>query len=237
MVTARAAEIDVRASVLQAATRLFAAHGFDGTAIQDVADAVGVSKPAVLHHFASKEVLRLSVLDAILEHWRGKLPRLLVAATASEARFDAVFGELHRFFSADRDRARVVLREALDRPVEARKLLAGTVRPWVQAIAGYIRAGQASGRHHADVDPEAYVVHMLELVLAATAAAPVTTAGLGDGDAGARTRFDRELARIARASLFTSGAKAPAPPIPDGAASGPKPRAPAEPPPRRKRAR
>jgi TetR/AcrR family transcriptional regulator len=232
MVAPRAPDVDVRASVLQAATRLFAAHGFDGTAIQDVADAVGVSKPAVLHHFASKEQLRLAVLAAILDHWQATLPRLLLAATASEERFDAVFGELHRFFTADRDRARVVLREALDRPAEARKLLAGPVRPWVQAIAGYIRAGQASGRHHADVDPEAYVIHMLELVLAATAAVPVMAAGLGEGDASAaRARLDRELARIARTSLFTSGARAS---LPDGASDhDPSP----EPPPRRKRAR
>lgn len=203
MVAARAPEPDVRAGVLKAATRLFAAHGFDGTTLQDVAAAVGVSKPAVLHHFPSKEHIRAGVLAAILEHWQGTLPRLLLAATASEERFEAVFGELFRFFSADSDRARVVLREALDRPAEAKKLLAGPVRPWIESIAAYIRAGQASGRHHADVDPEAYVVHMLQLVLAATASAPVTTALLAASEGeSARGRYDRELARVARTSLF-----------------------------------
>jgi AcrR family transcriptional regulator len=199
MVTARATEPDARAAILGAATRLFAAHGFDGTALQDVADAVGVTKPAVLHHFPSKEHIREAVLAAILEHWQRTLPRLLLAATAGEERFEAVFGELHRFFAADGDRARVVLRETLDRPAEAKKLLAGPVRPWIQAIAGYIRSGQASGRHHAEVDAEAYVLHMLQLVLAATAASPVTNAILGEG---ARARYDRELARIAHTSLF-----------------------------------
>src|SRR5262249_23189958 len=148
---------DVRAAVLQAATRLFAAHGFDGTALQDVADAVGVSKPAVLHHFPSKEHIRRAVLDGILEHSHGTLPPRPPAPPAGADRFEAVFGELHRFFASDGDRARVVLREALDRPAEARKLLAGPVRPWIQAIAGYIRSGQGAGRHHADADAEAYV--------------------------------------------------------------------------------
>ena len=208
MVAPRAAEPDVRAAVIKAATRLFAAHGFDGTALQDVADAVGVTKPAVLHHFPSKEHIRAAVLDGILEHWQGTLPRLLLAATAGEERFGAVFGELFRFFSSDGDRARVVLREVLDRPAEAKKLLAGPVRPWIQAIAGYIRAGQAAGQHHADADPDAYVVHMLELVLAATAASAVTTATLGPSEhESARARYDRELARIARASLFTTREK------------------------------
>src|ERR1700722_9764004 len=123
MVAARAHENEVRPATVGAAIRLFAAHGFEGTALQDIADAVGVSKPAVLHHFPSKEHVRQAVLDAILAHWNGMLPRLLLAATASEDRFLAVFGELHRFFASSPDRARLIVREALDRPKALRTLL------------------------------------------------------------------------------------------------------------------
>lgn len=196
---------DARDRAVAAATRLFAAQGFEATSIQAVADEVGVTKQAVLHHFASKELLRQAVLDAILAHWNDALPRLLMAVTAgltehrsrSEARFDAVFGELHRFFAEDHHRALVVLREALDRPAEMRKLLRGPVKPWLNAISDYVRAGQESGTHHPDLDPEAYVVHILQLVIAAAASAPVFTA-LVDS----RARYDTELARIARSSLF-----------------------------------
>jgi AcrR family transcriptional regulator len=190
--------IEVRERSISAATRLFAAHGFDATSIQAVADEVGVTKQAVLHHFANKEMLRAAVLEAILAHWNDALPRLLLAATASADRFDAVFGELHRFFAEDHNRALVVLREALDRPQEMKKLLKGPVRPWLTAVATYIRAGQDSGRHHADVDAEAYVVHILQLVIAAAASAPVASALIDS-----RARYDKELTRIARASLFT----------------------------------
>src|ERR1700723_2878017 len=131
MVVARAAEQDVRGTIVAEATRLFAAGGFEGAALQDIADAVGVSKPAVLHHFPSKEHVRQAVLDAILAHWNGMLPRLLLAASGSGDRFDAVFGELYRFFSDNPDRARVVAREMLDRPGELAKLLRGSVKPWL----------------------------------------------------------------------------------------------------------
>jgi TetR/AcrR family transcriptional regulator len=200
MVATRALENDVRSATIAAATRLFAAHGFDGTALQDIADAVGVTKPAVLHHFPSKEHIRQAVLDGILAHWNKTLPRLLLAATASSDRFDAVFGELHRFYAADPDRARVMLREALDRPAELRKLLRGPVRPWLAAVAQYIRAGREAGRHHSDVDEEAYVLHILLLVVTATACASVNSTVLENEPAG---RYDRELARIARSSLFS----------------------------------
>jgi AcrR family transcriptional regulator len=200
MVTLRATEHDVPSAIVASATRLFAAQGFDATSLQAVADAVGVTKQAVLHHFPSKEHLRHAVLHAIVAHWNEALPRLLLAATASADRFDAVFGELHRFFATDSDRARVVLREVLDRPAEMKRLLRGPVQPWLEAVARYIRAGQESGTHFADVDPEAYVVHVMQLGIAAAACQPVTAAVL-EGDA--RARYDAELGRIARASLFS----------------------------------
>jgi AcrR family transcriptional regulator len=199
MVSPRSVETDVRGAIVRAATRLFAAQGFDGTALQEIADAVGVTKPAVLHHFPSKEHVRLAVLGEILEHWQATLPRLLLAASAGKGRFEAVFGELYRFFAADADRARVILRESLDRPAEAKKLLLGPVRPWLDAVAGYIRAGQAAGRTQPDIDPDAYVVNILAAAIALTATASVNVAGLGDEG---RARYDREFARIARASLF-----------------------------------
>jgi TetR/AcrR family transcriptional regulator len=204
MVSARATDSEIPKAIVAAASRLFAAQGFEATSLQAVADAVGVTKQAVLHHYASKEHLRQAVLDAIVAHWNEALPRLLLAATASDDRFEAVFGELHRFFATDPDRARVLVREALDRPAEIKKLLRGPVQPWLSAVARYIRAGQESGRHFPDVDPEAYVVHVMQLGITAAASMPVASSALL-GDAG--ERYDRELARIARASLF-----APRPP-------------------------
>lgn len=200
MVNARSSEsTDVRGQVLAAATRLLASRGFEGTTLQAIADEVGVTKPAVLHHFASKELLRLAVLESIVAHWQEALPRLLKAATASEDRFDAVLGELWRFFSRSPDRARLVLREILDRPDETRRLLRKTVQPWLAVIVAYIQSGQAHGRHLGDVDAEAYVIHTLHLVIAAAASASVGQSVLGED---ASSRYERELARIAKASLF-----------------------------------
>jgi AcrR family transcriptional regulator len=201
MPAARPSEVDVRAATVAAATKLFASHGFDGTALQDIADAVGVSKPAVLHHYPSKEHIRLAVIDGIWQHWNQTLPRLLLAATESHDRFQAVFGELVRFFSEDKDRARILLRETMDRPEELRRTLLRVLRPWLSMLAAYIRVGREAGRHHADVDDEVYLLHVIQLAIVATACGSVTSTIVDGGDTAAR--YERELVRIARSSLFT----------------------------------
>src|SRR5690349_14694811 len=48
--------------ILDRAAALFARHGFEQTSLQAVADAVGLSKAGLLHHFPSKEALRAAAL-------------------------------------------------------------------------------------------------------------------------------------------------------------------------------
>lgn len=191
-----AKKLPARDQIIAAATRLFAARGFDATPLQDIADAVGVTKQAVLHHFPSKEHVRRGVLDAILARWRDELPRLLLAASASHERFDSVFDEVYRFFAQSPERARFIVREALDRPAEAREMVRA-IAPVLRGIAGYIRAGSRG----LDIDPDAYVVHVMQMVIGAAAFAEVTTATLGNG-ATIQARYDREIARIAKSALF-----------------------------------
>ena len=204
---AKPSAVAVPEKIITQATRLFASRGFDATSLQDIASAVGVTKQAVLHHYPSKEHVRLAVLGGIVTHWNETLPRLLLATTASDDRFHAVLGELQRFFGEDADRARLVVREVLDRPEAVRALIKTVVTPWLDAVSGYIARGQLRGEHHADMDPEAYVVHVLNLVIVGAATSQVMTVALtaagAPKPAKAQLRFDREIVRIARASLFS----------------------------------
>jgi AcrR family transcriptional regulator len=192
-------QLDVRKATLEAARRLFAARGFEGTAIQDVASAVGVSKQAVLHYFSTKAELREAVLADLLAHWGAVLPRLLLEASGGYRRFTAVFGTLVRFFNEEPSWAKLVVREILDRPEETRAQLKAVVRPWIEAISESVRTGQGSGILRGDVDPEAWVVEMLQLGLFSAAGHPVL-AGAIDGHG--EHRLHQELNRIASTSLF-----------------------------------
>jgi AcrR family transcriptional regulator len=196
--------MDVRAKILEEATRLFAAHGVDGTAIQDIASAVGVTKQTLLYYYPSKHELQRGVLAHLLSRWSEILPRLL-HAVAREDRFDAILDATIEFFAADHDRARLLLREVLDRPVEMRELLAEHAAPWIGLIAESIEKAQAQKRMRADVDPQAYVIQVIHLVVGtfttATTVRPLF--GVAPGRRGlAEARLTRELKRMARAAVI-----------------------------------
>ena len=53
---------DTRKALLDAATRLFASAGFHGASLANIADALGLTKQALLHHFGAKEKLYGEVL-------------------------------------------------------------------------------------------------------------------------------------------------------------------------------
>jgi TetR/AcrR family transcriptional regulator len=196
------AKMDVRRNILTVATRRFARRGFDSTSLQEIADEVGVKKPSLLHHFPSKAELLRGVLDNLFGHWTESLPRLLEAVTSGRGRFEAITGELINFFSEDPDRARLVVRELMDRPEQMQSRLTQTLTPWLTLIADYIRKSQESGQVGRDVDPEAYIMHIVTLAVSSVAALPVIGNALGGPREAVEARQRVELLRIARSSLF-----------------------------------
>jgi AcrR family transcriptional regulator len=54
-----------RAHLIDVATGLFAAHGYDGTSIEAVLADSGVSRGSLYHHFRGKDALFLAVLEEV----------------------------------------------------------------------------------------------------------------------------------------------------------------------------
>src|SRR5437879_12895076 len=55
-----------REEILEAAVRLFAEHGFPDTAMQVLADTLGVGKGTLYRYFPSKQVLFLAAVDRVM---------------------------------------------------------------------------------------------------------------------------------------------------------------------------
>lgn len=115
---AEARSLDTRERILDAAERLFMAHGYDGTSMRQITSEAQVNLAAVNYHFGSKESLmqqvfrrrlgnlneiRLKVLDDLEAAAEGKplKPSQIV---------DAFFGTLLRMAEKDEHGGRIFLR-------------------------------------------------------------------------------------------------------------------------------
>jgi TetR/AcrR family transcriptional regulator len=192
---------DVRIQILDAATRAFAENGFDSTPLQAVAEEVGIRKASVLYHFPSKTLLREAVLNGLIARWTLVLPEVLLAAAKAD-RFEGVVDALHSFFSEDPNRARLLMREALDRPETLRELLTTHVRPWIGVISGQLQAAQKKGSVLADVDPEAYAAIVVQMVVGGLALEATLGSFLSAAAPEVSRRLRDETKRMIRAALF-----------------------------------
>ena len=52
-----------RARLIEISRKVFSEYGFSGTSMDKVAEAVGLRKPSLFHHFPSKEALYIAVLQ------------------------------------------------------------------------------------------------------------------------------------------------------------------------------
>ena len=126
-----------RDQMLLTARTLFAERGFYGVSLANIADELGLTKQALLHHFSTKEKLYGEVLQGISDEYA----QVLNAADATDAaaRLTAVLADLIACTPAERDRARLLMRELLDNKRRADAAGAWYLKPFLVALVDEVR--------------------------------------------------------------------------------------------------
>lgn len=215
---------DTRARILDAAERLFMAHGYDGTSMRQITSEAGVNLAAVNYHFGSKEALIQEVFRRRLNWLNEERMRALdeLEATADGQPLkpsqivDAFFGTMIRM-AEDEERGGVIFLRLLGRTLTEpsdfiRAFLAHEYKTVVE------RYKQALFRSLPDV-PKAEIVWRFHFMLGATSYAIAGTDALrlvtdwGIEAEDSEDRLDRLLPRLI--SFLIGGLRASLPQFTD----------------------
>lgn len=145
--------------LLDAAVIEFAAHGFGGARVSDIATRAGVNKQLISYYFGGK----LGLYQAVSERWRSSEQTITEDATT----LPEIVAAYARASLAQPDLARLLIRQGVDQ--EATEADRESQETRFQATLTDFRTRQQQGELAPDLDP----AH-LGLALFALSAAPVT---------------------------------------------------------------
>jgi AcrR family transcriptional regulator len=91
----------VKTKVERAAVDLFAANGFDGVSIADIAAAAGVSQGALYRHYPSKEELAWALFSTAYLRTGGELDRIRTGEAEFEAAVTAMIAHFCALYDED----------------------------------------------------------------------------------------------------------------------------------------
>ena len=168
-----------REEIVRTATKLFSERGYEGASMEMLAQAVGLRKASLFHHFPSKDALYEEVLGGLLSD-----VGMLIATTSSTEgpyleRLSAFADALIDVWGGRPHAARLLFREAMDRGLVMQKWLGAAIQSVLNASLGIAEEGKRLG-HFAGMEPKNVVMSLVGVFLVPFVIDNVTTTFFGD---------------------------------------------------------
>jgi AcrR family transcriptional regulator len=128
-----------KSQIVEEARRLFGRYGFDKVTIKQLAEACGITEPALYRHFRSKDDIYDAVLDSLktIVDYQSLFDRLEDETEIKTILFE-IATHILGFFQHHREMYRLVLFSALREHARARKTFREIRGPYVKFLAGQL---------------------------------------------------------------------------------------------------
>jgi AcrR family transcriptional regulator len=186
---------ETRSAILEAAERRLLAGGPDAIRLQEIAADAGISHPAILHHFGSREGL----VEAMVLRGIARLQAQFLEGWPSAKEPD-IEGVLERFYEVASHRGMARMLAWLILTGEShRTMKPGLLKPAAERMhAGRVRRAQKEGRRSPELEESLFAAtELFILVLGDSLFGPSIRRAIGLGSSADSTRrFRRWLSKV-----------------------------------------
>ena len=128
-----------RAQLLDAAREVFVAQGYHAAAMDDIAEAAGVSKPVLYQHFPGKLDLYLALLDSSSDTLVARVSEALASTADNKLRVQATVQAYFDFVDDPGGAFRLIFESDLTNDPQVRERVDATNTDCAELICGVIR--------------------------------------------------------------------------------------------------
>ncbi len=143
--TLRVSAADRRLQITEAATKLFARQGFEGTTTRQIAERAGINEALIFRHFPTKEELYWAVIDEKIRTGGGT-KRLQERLQSGAADIEVFAGLAEKMLRRDTTLTRLLLFSALENHRLSQRFFRTYIAQYYEALAEHIRQGVQEGR-------------------------------------------------------------------------------------------
>ena len=151
---------ETRAAILRKAVTVASVHGLEGLSIGRLAELSGLSKSGLFGHFGSKEALQKSVLESVVDDFRGRVILPALREPTGLARLRRLFDEWLTWAAEDEKVGGCPLLAASieldDQPGELRDYLVGQQKAWLDCIARMAAKAVTQAELRRDLDVQQF---------------------------------------------------------------------------------